>query len=654
MATAYKTPGVYIEEIPKFPPSIAPVETAIPAFIGYTQKAMASVPGDLLLQPTRITSMVEYEAYFGGAQPEEKITVTITESKDATGITSSLTSIASLTETDRSKHILYYAMQLFFANGGGPCYIISVGDFKTTFGAQPDYANDIVKAFGPLSLVDEPTLIVVPEAQGLTINEFKSLQDAALMQCATLKDRFVIMDLHGGTAGTNTYPVDLSNPSGNLITAVNNFRDNGVGNTNLKYGAVYAPNIETALDLVVNEAKTIIVRVVTSPAGIAAQKAMVAAQLAATNATSPALAISAANVAATAAAAVAAMDPSDPSTAQYAAGVATSALSIFVAISTHHTTTTTAAVAAATIASAALVSATKTAASAAAAAATDATADPSSPPASAVDATNASAAANAAATAIPPSPPPIVPQTATTLVPFNLAEAKATDAAVKSAAAKPVLKALRTSQNALYESARSAIRDLPCKMPPSSSVAGIYASVDNERGVWKAPANVSVNAVIRPTIAFSNVEQDQMNIDVVAGKSVNAIRAFTGKGTLVWGARTLAGNDNEWRYVSVRRFFNFVEESVKKATEQFVFEPNDANTWVRVQAMNENFLTTLWRQGALQGVKPEHAFYVAVGLGKTMTALDILEGRMIVEIGMAAVRPAEFIILRFSHKMAES
>jgi hypothetical protein len=145
-----------------------------------------------------------------------------------------------------------------------------------------------------------------------------------------------------------------------------------------------------------------------------------------------------------------------------------------------------------------------------------------------------------------------------------------------------------------------------------------------------------------------------MNIDPDSGKSVNALRAFTGKGTLVWGARTLAGNDNEWRYVNVRRFFNFVEESAKKATGQFVFEPNDANTWVRVQAMIENFLTTLWRQGALQGVKPEHAFYVAVGLGKTMTALDILEGRMIVEIGLAVVRPAEFIILKFSHMMAQS
>jgi phage tail sheath protein FI len=191
-------------------------------------------------------------------------------------------------------------------------------------------------------------------------------------------------------------------------------------------------------------------------------------------------------------------------------------------------------------------------------------------------------------------------------------------------------------------------------LPPSGAVAGVYAATDRDRGVWKAPANVSLNAVIGPAVKITHDQQAEFNVDVNAGKSINIIRAFTGKGTLVWGARTLAGNDSEWRYVNVRRFFNFVEESVKKATEQFVFESNDANTWVRIQAMIENFLTFLWRQGALQGIKPEHAFYVAVGLGKTMTAVDILEGRLIVEIGLAAVRPAEFIILKFSHKMAES
>ena len=120
------------------------------------------------------------------------------------------------------------------------------------------------------------------------------------------------------------------------------------------------------------------------------------------------------------------------------------------------------------------------------------------------------------------------------------------------------------------------------------------------------------------------------------------------------GARTLAGNDNEWKYIPVRRFFNMVEESVKKATAQFVFEPNDANTWVKVRAMIENFLVLQWRAGALAGAKPDEAFFVKVGLGQTMTAVDILNGKMIIEIGMAAVRPAEFIILRFSHKMQES
>jgi phage tail sheath protein FI len=106
--------------------------------------------------------------------------------------------------------------------------------------------------------------------------------------------------------------------------------------------------------------------------------------------------------------------------------------------------------------------------------------------------------------------------------------------------------------------------------------------------------------------------------------------------------------------VPVRRFYNMVEESVKKSSSWVVFEPNDKSTWVRVKAMIENYLTGLWRQGALAGSKPEQAFFVKVGLGETMTAIDILEGRMIIEIGMAAVRPAEFIILRFSHKLQEA
>ena len=152
---------------------------------------------------------------------------------------------------------------------------------------------------------------------------------------------------------------------------------------------------------------------------------------------------------------------------------------------------------------------------------------------------------------------------------------------------------------------------------------------------------------------ISDADQESLNVDI-NGKSINAIRSFTGKGILVWGARTLAGNDNEWRYISVRRFFIMAEESIKKATERFVFEPNNRNTWVKVKSMIENFLLIQWRNGALVGDVPEHAFKVFVGLNETMTAMDILEGKMIIEVRMAVVRPAEFIILKFMHKMQES
>jgi len=211
-----------------------------------------------------------------------------------------------------------------------------------------------------------------------------------------------------------------------------------------------------------------------------------------------------------------------------------------------------------------------------------------------------------------------------------------------------------TEQIPTYKNIKEHIRKEEAVIPPSGVIAGVYSQVDRTRGVWKAPANVSLNSVFDVTEKIDNQKQERLNVDDVAGKSVNAIRPFAGKGILVWAARTLAGNDNEWRYINVRRFFSTVEESCKKATYWAVFEPNDANLWVKVKAMLENYLIEKWRDGALQGAKPEHAFYVNVGLNKTMTAQDILEGRLIVEIGMAVVRPAEFIILKFMHKLMES
>jgi uncharacterized protein len=207
---------------------------------------------------------------------------------------------------------------------------------------------------------------------------------------------------------------------------------------------------------------------------------------------------------------------------------------------------------------------------------------------------------------------------------------------------------------ALYNQIKAALSQQRVIMPPSPAIAGVYASVDRERGVWKAPANVNLSAVIGPVTKITQEVQDGLNIDPAAGKSINAIRAFTGKGTLVWGARTLAGNDNEWRYVSVRRLFNMIEESAQKATSFAVFEPNDATTWLKVKAMIESYLYGLWQQGALAGPTPDTAYFVNVGLGKSMTPQDVLEGRMIVEIGIAAVRPAEFIVLRFTHTLQQA
>jgi hypothetical protein len=223
-----------------------------------------------------------------------------------------------------------------------------------------------------------------------------------------------------------------------------------------------------------------------------------------------------------------------------------------------------------------------------------------------------------------------------------------------SLSASGPLSALKTANTAVYNFVKTALKDHFAKMPPSGAVAGVYAATDTNRGVWKAPANVSLADVIEPLVRLDNAHQDNFNVDATTGKSINALREFAGKGTLVWGARTLDGNSNEWRYIPVRRFFIMVEESVKKSTYWAVFENNDANTWVKVRGMIENYLTQKWRDGALAGATTKDAFYVKCGLGTTMTAQDILEGRLNVEIGMAVVRPAEFIILKFSHKLQVS
>ncbi len=548
MASTYKTPGVYVEEISKLPASVAQVETAIPAFIGYTE--IAEKNGKPITGPVRISSMLDYETFFGGPYPETDISVTVNDN-----------GVAVVSKTDDSpKFAMHYAMQMFFANGGGDCYIVSVGGYyqydedgspvldPTTnehLVSSPSYES-LESGLSQVRDEDEPTLILFPDATSLDKDSYYQLYQVALDQCKDLGDRFVILDVKEKLADDDTEtPVDALR--------------NRVAN-NLLYGAAYYPYLETTLSY---HYKAEDISVTTS--------------------------------------------------------LIPSAVNYSLSASQGDTVLTT-----------------------------------------------------AEKTKIDTDKPDFWDTIFETDDDFKKALAKASGISSTSKAGKDKLKkaaeAARTKvdsedidlddvhdqNNQLYNLIKKEIALFSVTLPPSSAIAGIYSRVDNDRGVWKAPANIGVTGVRNPTIKITNDGQESLNVDVTGGKSINAIRVFLGKGILVWGSRTLDGNSNEWRYVPVRRFFNMVEESVKKSSAWVVFEPNDANTWVKVKAMIENYLIGLWKAGALAGSVPEEAFYVNVGLGTTMTSQDILEGRMIIEIGMAAVRPAEFIILRFSHKIQES
>ncbi|WP_395063911.1 phage tail sheath family protein [Flavobacterium sp.] len=205
-----------------------------------------------------------------------------------------------------------------------------------------------------------------------------------------------------------------------------------------------------------------------------------------------------------------------------------------------------------------------------------------------------------------------------------------------------------------YAAIITAIREHLNQLPPSGAMAGIYSLIDGSRGVWKAPANVALQAVESPSIIISAEEQEGMNVDGVGVKSINAIREFTGEGTMVWGARTLDGNSEDWRYINVRRTAIMVEQSIQMAAKAFVFEPNTANTWITVKSMIRNFLNSIWKRGGLAGAAPEDAFVVFVGLGETKTPDDILEGILRVTVLIALSRPAEFIEMTFQQQMMKT
>ena len=464
----FKTPDVYVVEKSTLPPSVVKGASAVPAFVGYTEKAIDSNGKSLTNVPTRIRSMREYENKFGQAV-ETKFEVVINPD----------TEVVSITENPGLTHLMYHSLQLYFANGGGACYIVSVGSYGTD---APAYAT-LKAGLELLEKEDEPTLLLPGDA-AKTDSYHTYVQDM-LTQCSRMQDRFALIDMDGSDPGT--------------------FRT-AIGSNYLNYGAAYYPYLNTNLRYKYVDTGTNAVKV--------------------------------------------------------------------------------------------------------------------------------------------------------TIYNGQGAKPDAIDLSVLNAPTKQKEDGTPET-NADYNPARyRAVKDLLDRQrvtfPPSAAIAGAIVTTDNERGVWKAPANLSLNAVTAPAVRLDNESQATLNVDATSGKSINAIRTFNGKGTLVWGARTLAGNSNEWRYIPVRRLFIQMESDIRRATSYAVFEPNNAITWTKLRTQVESYLTKLWQDGGLAGASPDEAFFVRVGLGETMDEQDILEGRLNVTVGAAAVRPAEFVVFTFTHKLQES
>ncbi|WP_291528271.1 phage tail sheath family protein [Bacteroides sp. UBA939] len=496
----YKTPGVYIVEKNAFGNSVVEVETAVPAFIGYTEKALNGTE-ELIGKPWKITSMTEFIQYFGGMHTP-KYTICLKtggeesapSAKSFSVKTSSGSEFSIAVEND---YTLYLHMLLFFTNGGGPCYIVSVGKYETEFKAA-----DFETAFTPLEKEAEPTMIVIPEAVNLTDTACYSLQQKMVEHCNKMQSRISILDVF-----IQKYPAD---PKAK-VDYVENFR-NGFSTNFPSYAAAYYPYLNTSA-------------------------------LADTDITENMIVLKD-NVADF----ITHLDLDEK-----------------------------------------MITSFKTA----------------------------------------------------FLTEENSGEMT-----------KDINQAL-LQNSVIYRQLIKAVKDNLNLLSPSAAIAGVYCSVDNSRGVWKAPANVTVNSVVKPSVAINDYEQENLNIPM-SGKAVNAIRTFPGEGVKVWGARTMDGNSQDWRYVNVRRTMIYLEQSVKNAARAYVFEPNDAGTWINMKCMIDNFLRSVWKRGGLAGATPEDAFEVHVGLGDTMTAEDILDGIMRITVLVAVSRPAEFIEITFQQQMQKS
>ncbi|MCE4554320.1 phage tail sheath family protein [Roseateles cellulosilyticus] len=536
-----KTPGVYIVEKNAFPNSIVEVATAVPAFVGYTRRA-ENGGKSLRNKPWRISSMAEYHSYFGhGPDPKLAIEEAAANGRSDFRADGKDYALTQAVGAAGGRYLLYHGMVHFFQNGGGPCYVISVGGYDEDVDAQK-----LTDGITPLIKEQEPTMLVIPDAVLLKRPDCVAVQQAMLQHCGgKMRNRIAILDVWGGY-------LDRKDPGGDPIEA---FR-NDLGVNYLDFAAAYYPWVNTT----VVQDKDLDYTRIANPELLAT---LLRKELSLPEAADP--------------------KTTPPRLAQQIQAVA------------------------------------------------DITKTNADWEKYVTDLVNAS--------------------TKTDEEKAKALTRAALDVAIETH--KSLLHKSLVSMSPLYNTLMTEARNRLNLLPPSAAMAGVYTMVDNSRGVWKAPANVSLNGVISPEVSISHEEQEDLNV-TTQGKSINAIRSFIGEGVLVWGARTLDGNSLDWRYINVRRTMIMLEESCRLAAKAMVFEPNVANTWVTIKSMISSFLTGIWKRGGLAGAVPEDAFSVHVGLGETMTSEDILEGILRVTVLVAISRPAEFIEITFQQQMQKS
>ncbi len=700
------TPGVYTVEKSAFPPAVAEVPTAIPAFLGYTE--FATKNGKPITEPILINSMAEYQLYFGGPPPFKypitKLAVP-TPGVPPVGYDFEINDNYYVVgeATSGNSFYLYHSLQLFYQNGGGPCYISSVGNYfsnvasltggpPTVTPTTPDKSHLLTGLELLTRLSDpKPTIILSPDALLLEQADYYTVQEQILMQCGELKDRIAIIDVYQGYQSNSESGV------------IDNFR-NMVGNNFMSYGVSYYPFLETTI---VDPSEVTYANVDQSKSnpdatqlsdifpGAQAINSLASMTEDLTNveqltvpppfnfATTP---TTIPKAAATGIVAypnwTIAFNAAPPPTPTNFVDTLAWQLNVIYAMALTLTTLGTdksLPYPDVKITSQDLLNG------------IDAMMKPSGYNASLlyglapydsnfVTTSKGTGIKVMTAANLPKACSTVAGSTAPTISTANPYPVTATTPAsqfgIINSQIQKVFNAMNTAisqvtnlantllsqynssfenSNANYKNLMAGIAKEASQLPPGPAMAGVMTLVDNSEGVWVSPANININSVTQPAIAINNEEQASLNVDVIAGKSINAIRSFPGRGAaIIWGARTLDGNSLDWRYVSIRRTMIMIEQSVANAAFQFVFALNDASTWVTTEGMIGNFLHNLWTAGCLQGASAGDAYKVSVGLGKTMTPVDILQGIMRVEVKVAIVHPAEFIIITYEQEMAKS